>query len=412
MNRTKVRPSAIQPATTRGGVSILLVEDDADSAAAIKHYLQEIHIIGEIEVAARLNDALTLLNETNRFDLILTDLSLPDSRGVRTVVQLLADGPTIPVVVLSGTDEREIASLAVKLGAQDFIAKSEVDRESLARSIEYSIARYRAQVDLHQILRKNPDGILVVGSNNMVVFANPAASRLLGKGTHEIIGKVLDFAVEDQTAFETRVGTGTWVEVRWEPTQWNRLAARVVSLRDISDRKAASDRLAFMANFDQLTGLSNRSWLRNRLAKEVEWAVSNKLAFSVIAIDLDQFKDVNRAHGYSTGNQVLANVAQTIGESANGADVPARVGDDEFVLIARESPNLGEATALAKRLIDELAKPHSIGTESITVTASVGVAMYPDDGDTVDTLLQAADVALQTAKRQGRNRVCSTSSEA
>jgi diguanylate cyclase (GGDEF)-like protein/PAS domain S-box-containing protein len=174
-------------------------------------------------------------------------------------------------------------------------------------------------------------------------------------------------------------------------------------IEDISERKRAEERLTYMAQYDSLTGLPNRSVVRDRLSLAIARAKRSGEMLAVLFIDLDDFSDVNDSLGHACGDEVLQATAGLLRTSLRDVDTIGRLGGDEFTIILEDVAGEEHATAVAEKLRKRLADPIVIGGREIFTTASIGIALYPHNGETVDALLQAADVAMYHAKDLGRN---------
>jgi diguanylate cyclase (GGDEF)-like protein len=172
---------------------------------------------------------------------------------------------------------------------------------------------------------------------------------------------------------------------------------------DISARKIAEERTRHVAHHDGLTGLVNRRVFNERLQEATMLATIDPQALAVLYLDLDRFKQVNDTRGHEVGDRLLAEATQRMKSVTRPSDTLARIGGDEFAIIVPSLASPDNAAHLARRLISALARPFIIDEAAATVGASVGIALFPQDGSTVDALLRSADEALYEAKRSGRN---------
>ncbi|MGM9516099.1 putative bifunctional diguanylate cyclase/phosphodiesterase [Roseateles sp. DB2] len=173
---------------------------------------------------------------------------------------------------------------------------------------------------------------------------------------------------------------------------------------DITARKEAEVLIWQQANFDALTGLPNRRMLRDRLEREIRRAREHRTQLAVLFIDLDHFKEVNDTLGHGKGDLLLQQAAQRIRDSLRPADVVARMGGDEFTVLLSPVGGHGEIEAIVQLLIERVASPFRLEGERAFVSASVGISLFPDDGDHIEALFKHADQALYVAKDAGRNR--------
>jgi diguanylate cyclase (GGDEF)-like protein/PAS domain S-box-containing protein len=176
---------------------------------------------------------------------------------------------------------------------------------------------------------------------------------------------------------------------------------RVFSFRDVTEHIAAQQRIEQLSHTDSLTGLPNRRLLEDRVEFAIALAQRNGQPFALMVLDLDRFKHVNDTLGMSAGDRVLREVTDRIKACLRSADTVARMGGDEFVLLVNNADVTG-AEATARRLLDAMGRPFTQGDESFTVTCSVGVALCPSDGNSLDELMRGAASALQRAKESGR----------
>jgi diguanylate cyclase (GGDEF)-like protein/PAS domain S-box-containing protein len=178
--------------------------------------------------------------------------------------------------------------------------------------------------------------------------------------------------------------------------------AMLLSLMDITERRQAEARLAFMAQHDGLTGLPNRAMLRQRLDDQLGFTRRSGQQIAVLCLDLDGFKSVNDGLGHAVGDRLLKGVAKRLRSSLRESDFIARLGADEFVVIHQGVSRPEDAGLLAKRLIEAISEPYLIDGHTVVVTASVGIALAPGDGDDADRLLKNADLALARPKADAR----------
>ena len=179
---------------------------------------------------------------------------------------------------------------------------------------------------------------------------------------------------------------------------------------EISQRQDAEAKVRHLAMHDPLTGLPNRLLLMDRIRGAIERARRRHQPFALLFVDIDGFKPVNDTHGHQAGDVLLRSIGERLRAGVRALDTVARIGGDEFALILEEPADAEDALHSAERLCDALKQPFDLQPEgadkpvTVSVGGSLGVAMFPDDGDTPDTLLRRADEAMYNAKRSGRNR--------
>ena len=173
-------------------------------------------------------------------------------------------------------------------------------------------------------------------------------------------------------------------------------------IQDVTERKRAEERLAYLAWFDSLTGLSNRHGLQDHLTQMLA-QTQRTAGIGCLIVKLDQLKDVNSIHGRRVADQLLVEVAERLRRSARSSDIVGRLGDDEFVLVLSNLAKADDAGLVAQKLIDALTARFHLGGLETHISANVGIAIYPGDGDNPEGLLKNADAAMHRAKEQGRN---------
>jgi two-component system, cell cycle response regulator len=288
-------------------VMVLLVEDSDSSADVVQTALAK---LGGFECfrVERLADAIESVHNA-RFDTIITDLSLPDARGLDAVIRLRQAAPEATLIVCSGAEEDALALQVIELGAQDFLVKGSYDVDTMGRAVRF---------------------------------------------------------------------------------------ARV--------RRQGERRLARMAFTDALTGLWNRAVFSERLDEALAQAKRHGSRLGVVYVDLDGFKAVNDTHGHDAGDQLLVQIATRLRDVVREYDTVARLGGDEFaVMVTHLTP--GALLATAERVATAVAIPVTHGGARFQVTASIGVAEYPEHATDAVLLLKLADDAMYRSKRSGKSQV-------
>ncbi|RZJ58651.1 MAG: diguanylate cyclase, partial [Acidovorax sp.] len=260
--------------------------------------------------------------------------------------------------------------------------------------------------------------ITLYDGNGQALYRNPAARAAVlspGERLQERVGNAAVFAALSRSLEQHGVGTLTLAVRTPQGDRWHELSARrcsdavtgqdavLVSEADISAIKHTEERANFQSLHDVLTGLPNRAHFTQRFARAVEEAKAQSLEAALMLIDLDHFKDVNDTLGHAAGDELLVAMSQRLRHTRHGTEVLARWGGDEF-LVLLTSPRIREdLDALHERISVAMAAPLSIAGAQLRVTSSIGVALYPQDGESIEILLRNADLAMYAAKERGRN---------
>ena len=283
----------------------------------------------------------------------------------------------------------------------------------------------RSQQVLTDTLEHMSQGIFMVDAERRVAVINRRAIELLGlppslvtagtsfddilrwqlnhgefDGNEEIRSLAETGGIElTDSVYERTRPNGTVLEVRTRVLPNNRA---VRTFTDVTERKRAEARISYLAHHDGLTDLANRALFHDRIAQAISLGRRAGTGFAVLCLDLDRFKQVNDSHGHGVGDRLLQMVAERLRGSVREGDLVARFGGDEFAILQTAAGQPEEAAALGQRLVTRLAEPYGIEGHQLLIGASVGVALYPADGQTADHLLKSADIALYRAKEDGR----------
>lgn len=527
-------------------------------------------------------------------DVVLLDLSLPDSQGLDTFNKVRSQSPGVPIVVFSGMVDEELSIQAVKNGAQDYLIKGQVDGNLLVRSIRYAIERQQVEISLlesehryRRLVQLMPDIVYTIDPKGIFTFVNDAI-QILGYTPEEIIGKhfsiiinPLDLdaissekvlpkytgkATTDETSpklFDERrtgdrntkglevrikpknVKRETFGRIEWlsketavievtssghydkdiyekekrflgtigvirdiserrqafeqisklslaveqgpgmviimdtngkieyvnpkfvqltgytagealgktpdilrsdtvPPGKYSELWKTVTSGKDwkgefcslkkdseqfwesvqispirdsngeithllkvsedVTDRKQAEETIQRMAYYDSLTELPNRTLFNDRLSQALSHARRKNEIVAVLFLDLDQFKLINDTLGHALGDQLLRSVASKLNKYVRVGDTVSRLGGDEFTMLFQGINNADDVDLIAQKIIEAIRVPFVIGNHELSITTSMGIAVYPDDGEDGDTLLKNSDAALYHAKETGRDK--------
>ncbi len=262
------------------------------------------------------------------------------------------------------------------------------------------------------------DAVVVTNAHGHVVDVNPAAQRLLGIPAAALIGCPADTLFADHETLDGHRPTPPHELLREARDRAGELelvvtplidprgatAGRVLVFRDVSERKELERNLRHLAYTDALTGLPNRTLFHDRLKQGLAIALRRDSPLAVLFLDLDRFKVINDSLGHDVGDRVLISVARRLGACLRDEDTLARLGGDEFAVLLPELSGTRGSLLVADKLLRALAAPQLINGHELTVGASIGIALFPENGSDVQSLLRSADAAMYSAKAHGRGR--------
>ena len=296
--------------------------------------------------------------------------------------------------------------------------------------LESEIGRRRSaetEVQIAETVFKNTtEGIIVADPNRRIIRVNPAFTDITGYPADEVIGKTP--AILQSGRHSNSFYAAMWEQLRatgvWYGETWNRrrsgeeyaqlLAIREVTdasgeidyyvavLHDISGIKKSQERLQQLATHDTLTGLPNRAYLTEVLKQSVQSAQRRQQQFSVLFLDLDNFKDINDTFGHGAGDQLLIEFGQRLKTCIRGEDIVGRFGGDEFIVILPDVQSDDRTVSVARRILAASREPVHVRETVFRPSVSIGIAVFPAGGNTAEELLRNADVAMYQAKREGR----------
>jgi diguanylate cyclase (GGDEF)-like protein len=293
-------------------LNVLLVEDNPGDARLIHEMLITDEYFGAFYTLAHVSSLEQASKSCSRehFDVILLDLNFPQSRGLATIQQMNRLTPELPIIILTGMHNEQLALEAAQYGAQDFINKGECTAPLLRRVIHYAI-----------------------------------------------------------------------------------------------ERKNMQERFKHLATHDPLTGLPNRTLFLDRLSQAIRHSgrrragLSAKWKTAVMLLDLDNFKSINDTFGHERGDQVLQQTAQRLKASLRESDTVARLGGDEFILVIEGVSEQEDCLAVAQKILHGLYEPLVLAGTEMSLHASIGISLCPDDAEDIETLIRHADAAMYRAKR-------------
>jgi diguanylate cyclase (GGDEF)-like protein/PAS domain S-box-containing protein len=422
--------------------TVLLVEDNPGDARLLREMFNEQGPVDtQLTHVACMADAEKYL-AAHPVDIVLLDLGLPDARGLETVRRARTAAPHVTLVVLTGLDDESLAAQSLQDGAQDYLVKGQNETygsaRGLLRALRYAVERKAleealfaekewAQVTLNSI----GDAVICTDISGNVTFLNVVAEKLTGWTRYAAAGRLLNevFRVMDAACSETALNprVAPVLQISAERLSSNRILMRsdggvipiedcvapihdregqvtgtVIVFRDVSAARAMAKQMMLSAQHDFLTGLPNRMLLNDRISQAIALVPRSKGKIALLFLDLDGFKYINDSLGHPVGDKLLQSIAKRLVGCVRGSDTVSRQGGDEFVVLLSELKNVEDAAISSRRILKAVAEAHSIDHHDLHITTSIGVSIYPDDGQNAEALIKNADTAMYQAKENGR----------
>jgi diguanylate cyclase (GGDEF)-like protein/PAS domain S-box-containing protein len=348
---------------------------------------------------------------------ILLSLLLPDGRLLEVFNRVFEAAPHIPILILISPEHERVAEQAVGRGARDYILDNQLDGNSLAKALRDMLRRSvaaealfiekeRAQVTLNSI----GDAVISTDLAGNVTYLNQAAEDMTGWTGAEAQGRsfvdvfrIVDSAKPDhplnpmaaamrqnKTVVLTagciltrRDGNESHIEDSAAPIHDHRgrVTGAVMVFRDVTRAYAMTQRMSYLAHHDYLTDLPNRLLLDDRLAQAIISARRNQQHLAVLFVDVDRFKHINDTLGHAIGDQLLVSVAQRLAANVRESDTVSRQGGDEFVVLLSSVALAEDAALSANKMLALLSQPHRVAEHDLQITVSIGISVYPDDGE-------------------------------
>ena len=432
----------------------LLLVDDEPRLLSSLYELLRVQDSYQLVTASSGAEALAHLSR-QQFDLLLLDLRLPDMSGHDIMDFVNAREIDCDVIVMSGEAGIEAAIGALKRGAYDYLRKP-YNPPELLKTVENALQKRRLAVDNTRIAQRlensekmyrylvdsSPDIIYTLNHEGCFTFVNDRAYQLLGYSREELIGSHYSVLVHEEDQERARyvfnerrvderasrnvelrlkcnnsaAGDRTFsntlmtislnaigMHVPGEEVARHEFFGTYGVARDITDRKRAEEMISYQAYHDILTDLPNRILFKDRLGLAVIQAKRKLTELAVMFIDLDRFKLVNDTLGHVKGDELLQQAARRLKECLRKGDTLARHSGDEFTIVLPELRDRADARAIADKFQEVLQAPFDLDGHVVHISASIGIAVYPSDGDSIEELLRHADIAMYQVKAQGKN---------
>jgi diguanylate cyclase (GGDEF)-like protein/PAS domain S-box-containing protein len=419
--------------------TVLIVSDDAADAKLLEDTLATVRDGPFVtEWVRHLSDAVNRLDK-HGVDIILVDLFLPDSHGLATFDVLFKVSPPIPIMTLCNEEYEPLAMEAVQRGAQGFLSKGHFQNSLVPQALRNIIQRKKVEEALfverersRVPLESIGDGVLSTDVAGDVTYMNAEAERMTGWSRDEALSRPVaevlhlidggtrqparnpvemvivhgkNLALHANSVLVRRDGYESPIEDSVAPIfdRNGDITGAVMTFHDVSEAKAMAQKMAHLAQHDYLTGLPNRLLLSDRLTQAIAYAKRYTTRLAVLFMDLDNFKHINDSLGHAVGDKLLESVANRLLSQVRHSDTVSRLGGDEFVVLVLEDALAEHATITAEKILHALAAPHHVAGHELHITTSIGISVFPADGDDADTLVKNADAAMYHAKKKGKS---------
>ncbi|WP_114972121.1 EAL domain-containing protein [Rhodoferax ferrireducens] len=430
---------------------VLLVDDEPRMLSSLSELLKGRGYI--LTTAASGSEAIQYLSE-GPFDLVILDLRMPDISGHEIMDFMNTQHAGANMIVTSGDRGIEAAIGALKRGAYDYLRKP-YSPEELIKTVDNALKQRRLQAENRHIawqlesserkyrylVDSSPDIIYTLDHEGRFTFINDRVQQLLSFSRDELIGEHYSVLVHEEDVtranyvFNEKRGDyrlSRNVELRLKSRHSDGEARTfnnelmMISLganekfqvpdssrrelfgtygiaRDITDRKKADELITYQAYHDILTDLPNRVLFKDRLGLALLQAKRNNSNLALLFIDLDRFKLVNDTLGHAIGDELLQQTAIRLKACLRSCDTLARLGGDEFTAVLPELNDRQDAVVISEKVLECLRLPFQLAGQSVHISASIGIAIYPVDGESIEELIRNSDIAMYHMKAEGKN---------
>ncbi len=437
-------------------IRVLAIEDDPNYFILLNERLSKTHSPGIELIRSKLMQSGIERLRAGDIDLVLLDLMLPDSSGLDSFTKLHKEFPTVPVIILTDLYDEGLAASAIAQGAQDFLSKGSFDRDSLIKSIRYAVTRNQIQVEFQKYFldteaskrtlldreerfrslvtnipgavyryKLDPDG------KWKIEFVSGAVHDLSGLADQSFIGREVaqyfDLVLPQdlpavKEAFDQTVRGGADLNIkyrirhqggdfRWVHDQGRAMkdaSGRVTHVDgvifDITERTKEKERFNQLVYFDSLTNLPNRELFIDRLNQAIAQARRKKEVGAVVALDLDHFKRINDTLGHVLGDQLIRAVAVKLLKTVYESDTVSRLSGGSFIILLQHVEKPQDVEKVAHKILAAFRAPFLIDRQELFTTCSLGITVFPADGETSEALIKNADAAMHLAKERGKDR--------
>ena len=408
------------PRSTDGHCTpILCVEDEPVTRMVLVKILES--RFGQVLVAKDGQEGMALFRQ-HKPGLVITDIRMPFLDGITMAREMRALAPATKIIVLTSYGTADLLMAAIEVGVTEYILKpleeervnAAVDKCLRETFLERELLDAKAQTET--VLESIRDAFFALDRDGRFTYANLKAESYFGQPRERILGSsLLDLLPGDFSSREAYLDALRAQEIRFfechSPTRNAWHEARVfplgggisVYLRDITETKRAEEEIRFLAFYDKLTHLPNRTLLQDRALNSINRCMRGDQQGALLFLDLDRFKNINDSLGHDAGDYVLKETAARLKSCVREGDTVARLGGDEFIILLDGIEHPKDIHWVVERILNALAQEiHQQGVQ-LSLTASIGVSLIPGDGESVDDLLKAADTAMYYSKKRGGN---------
>jgi diguanylate cyclase (GGDEF)-like protein/PAS domain S-box-containing protein len=408
---------------------VLFVEDLEADVTLARYALQRDGLEFEWRRVANEHELRCALADFNPH-IILCDYAMPAYSGRAALDLVRRLRPATPLLFLVGSISEGQAIDGLKAGAADYLLKSNLLRlgTAMRRAIADARERERTQelehsrLRLAEVLEASPDMVVMSDAGGRITFVNHAACRLLGRSHQELLGTEWSgtyaaplSAQRREEVLTNAIQNGSWqgqvtiaapdgaavatsqVVTAHKDTNGTTRFFSMIS-RDVADTGSFQARIHQLVNYDSLTGLPNLAYMGDLVPRLLGRARDTSGLIALVTLNLDGFRRVDEGFGRALGDLVLRSVGATLEAAVGKSDAVARVGPDEFLVILSRLADPVDAAVVVKRMLDSTATPHSFAGQELQVTASAGIAVYPNDGGDFETLLRNSSAAMHEVK--------------
>lgn len=413
-------------------INLLMVEDSDDDAALLLLELQRGGFATSYLRVDNREDMRSALQKDG-WDIVISDYSMPNFDGIAALHEVKETGLDVPFLIVSANIGEEVAVMAMKAGAHDYIMKGNLKRLIPAIERELKEAEVRrthklAEEQMRKLssaIEQSADSVIITDPDGLIEYVNPAFEKITGYDREEVQGKTTALlrSGKHDAAFYRQL----WAEIldgrSFHEVFVNRkkdgslyyeqktitplkdddgeISFFISTGKDITEQMDTRKRLHYVSSHDVLTGLPNRSLYIDRLTQSISRARWNNRVVAVLFLDLDRFKHINETLGYDAGDHFLKVVADRLSHCVRDGDTVARLGDDEFAIILEDLHHENDIPQQVNKIFQSMEEPLEFDGHELFITLSIGVSLYPNDGEDATTLIQCADISIHRAKEGG-----------